>query len=405
MNIDKLKTCTCVIIGVSGGPDSMALLDMCRREKVSMIVAHMNYKKRESADRDEHIVRQYCEKYGIQYEIMKQNKKGKGNFQAFAREERYLFYERLLQQYHADCVVLAHHMDDHLETYFMQKQRKSLVTYYGIRNDTIVYRCRIIRPLLHMTKKDIEAYCALHSVPYGIDESNLTDDYTRNQIRHTLIDTMTLEEKKRVCEQIKSENEQRSRELKESEAFLRCWDYSISSLIRLKETIVKQCISTWVYERCQIRLSQKEIMQIYYLLLYSQNWTRDIKEKYILYAEYGKLWIDEKEVVQYVYELDEVMCVQTPYFSVLQKGTSTQAATVTMDDFPITIRSPQEGDMIHLRFGRKKLNRWFIDRKIPRWERKRWPVVVNAKGDIILIPEIGCDIKHFSNNPNIFVVK
>jgi len=75
------------------------------------------------------------------------------------------------------------------------------------------------------------------------------------------------------------------------------------------------------------------------------------------------------------------------------------------DDFPITIRNAQAGDVIQLRFGRKKLNRWFIDRKIPKKERKIWPVVTNKDGIVILVPKIGCDIAHFSNNPTLFVLK
>ena len=79
--------------------------------------------------------------------------------------------------------------------------------------------------------------------------------------------------------------------------------------------------------------------------------------------------------------------------------------TLHEDDFPITIRNVEEHDVIELRFGNKKINRWFIDRKIPKKERKIWPVVVNAKGNVILVPKIGCDIAHFSNNPTIFVLK
>ncbi|MBQ7890489.1 MAG: tRNA lysidine(34) synthetase TilS, partial [Erysipelotrichaceae bacterium] len=58
-----------------------------------------------------------------------------------------------------------------------------------------------------------------------------------------------------------------------------------------------------------------------------------------------------------------------------------------------------------LRFGTKKLNRWFIDRKIHRNERLRWPVVLNRHGEVILVPGIGCDLEHYSNNPTCFVLK
>lgn len=75
------------------------------------------------------------------------------------------------------------------------------------------------------------------------------------------------------------------------------------------------------------------------------------------------------------------------------------------EDFPITIRSFQKGDAIQLRYGTKAINRFFIDRKISHKERKTWPIVVNCMGNVILVPEIGCDIKHYTNKPNCFVIK
>ena len=121
--------------------------------------------------------------------------------------------------------------------------------------------------------------------------------------------------------------------------------------------------------------------------------------------EYGIVHIHMKDMPSYAYVLHEVACLHTPYFHTSLTGKSCEALTLYPQDFPITIRNVQEGDAIVLRLGRKKVHRWFIDRKIPSWERKCWPVVVNAQGNVILVPQIGCDIAHFSNNPSIFVVK
>ena len=95
----------------------MALLDMCRKEGFQLVVAHMNYKKRDTADRDMELVRSYCARFHIPFEARLQTKPCVGNFQAFAREERYRMYRELLQKYQAAAVLLAHHLDDHLETY------------------------------------------------------------------------------------------------------------------------------------------------------------------------------------------------------------------------------------------------------------------------------------------------
>ena len=179
------------VIGVSGGPDSMALLDMCRSYGLSFLVAHMNYQKRESAFRDEELVVNYCQRYEIPCYVKRQKKPCKGNFQAFARAERYHFYHELLEKYHGDAILLAHHLDDHLETYLMQMERGSKGVYYGIQEETVLYDCKVLRPLLSYTKQELLAYCIEHQVPYGFDESNFTDDYTRNRIRHSYIDPVS----------------------------------------------------------------------------------------------------------------------------------------------------------------------------------------------------------------------
>ena len=107
--------------------------------------------------------------------------------------------------------------------------------------------------------------------------------------------------------------------------------------------------------------------------------------------------------ISYCYE--KVVFETTPYFTIAPVGGSCEALTLYKEDYPITIRNAQPNDEIRLRFGTKKLNRWFIDRKIPKKERKIWPVVVNAAGNVILVPKIGCDIAHCSNNPTLFVIK
>ena len=144
-NLDKTQT---YIIGVSGGADSMALLNMCKEHNLNIIVAHMNYLKRESANRDEQIVIDYCEKNHIKCEVKHQLEPCNENFQAFARKKRYAFYEQLMKKYQASKVLLAHHLDDHIETYLLQQQRNSQSDYYGIAKEVYVHNCLIYRPLL-----------------------------------------------------------------------------------------------------------------------------------------------------------------------------------------------------------------------------------------------------------------
>lgn len=400
----KLEKQMRYVIGVSGGPDSMALLDMCRRQNYDVIAVHMNYAKRDSADRDEAIIRTYCAKYGIPCVIRKQNKECIGNFQAFAREQRYALYQAVLQDYGANAVLLAHHLDDHLETYVMQKKRQSTPEYYGIAKQVVLLGCCVMRPLLELEKRDLVQYCEEHKVTYGIDESNLSDDYTRNQIRHTLIEHMDTQAKHALAMEIKQVNISWEIEKQAAKTFLKQWSYDVESLRLLDEN--KRCLVLflWIWEELQYAISITLQKHLSKLLMHENGWSYPLKDGTLLCASYGVLELI-KAMESYAYVMHTVEEMTTPYFQIVKQGKTIEGVTLYEEDFPITIRNVQKGDAIRLRFGTKKVHRWFIDRKISQKERKSWPVLVNVVGNVVFVPGIGCDIEHFSNNPNVFVLK
>ncbi|MBQ1508706.1 MAG: tRNA lysidine(34) synthetase TilS, partial [Erysipelotrichaceae bacterium] len=186
------------LIGVSGGPDSMALFDMCLKAGNRLVCAHVNYHRRDSADRDEAIVRDYCEKHGVPFYKLDACLT-EGNFQEEARKVRYGFFTDLIRGKDLDGVLVAHHLDDHLETYLLQKEHGGLYDHFGLTARTILMGVPVIRPLLHKEKKELVRYCEDNEISYGIDESNLTDDYRRNVLRHTFVEKMTKEEKRNLA--------------------------------------------------------------------------------------------------------------------------------------------------------------------------------------------------------------
>ena len=291
--IDKTKT---YVIGVSGGPDSMALLDMCRREGISLVIAHMNYQIRESAYRDMKIVEDYAQAYDIPYVVRMQEKECIGNFEAFAREQRYHFYAELLEKYHGEAVLLAHHLDDHLETYLMQKQRHSEGKVWGIQACTIIKGCRILRPLLSMSKQDVMDYCHRYQVPYGIDETNLSDDYTRNRIRHQIIEKMSYQEKQELNEQIRQENIKKQETNRKWERFISNWQYTVQELSELSKEDIQSFLHYLLYDKMHIAINHHEIRQLIQLIQSGRDgWSRELANQYEIYQEYGKLCIDQKD--------------------------------------------------------------------------------------------------------------
>jgi tRNA(Ile)-lysidine synthase len=142
------------IAAVSGGPDSMALLHMYRKQIVA--VCHINYQKRISADRDMSIVEKYCETIGMPLEKLVVTKslydkyQNYKNFQNIARIIRYDFFIKCATKYSVNTVLVAHNKDDFLETALIQRKRKSKSLFYGIVKKGKYKTLNVYRPLLNM---------------------------------------------------------------------------------------------------------------------------------------------------------------------------------------------------------------------------------------------------------------
>jgi tRNA(Ile)-lysidine synthase len=131
MNIKCLDRRKTYVVGVSGGSDSMFLLEKMRLNNFDTIVAHVNYKKRKESDEEEKKILGYCLKNQIRFEVkrddLKCDEKKRGNFQQYARNLRFKFFKSVADKYKTREIVLAHHLDDLIETYIMQKNKNSLV--------------------------------------------------------------------------------------------------------------------------------------------------------------------------------------------------------------------------------------------------------------------------------------
>ncbi len=181
------------LIACSGGPDSMLLIHLMHKNNYDIIVCHVNYQKRETANRDQKIVTDFCNKHNLKLEILNatatiyKNFDKFKNFQNQAREMRYDFFNKIAIKYHVDNVCIGHQRDDFLETAIWQSQiKKTQTTYYGIKSEIKLFNLHIFRPLLAYYKSAILIYLKEHNINYGIDETNIKNIYTRNVIRQKL---------------------------------------------------------------------------------------------------------------------------------------------------------------------------------------------------------------------------
>jgi len=180
----------CVIVALSGGADSVALLDVLQKLGYECVAAHCNFQLRdEESERDEKFVRQLCEKKNVtlfvqRFETKQFASAKKISIEMAARELRYCWFEQLLVENNAQAIAVAHHRDDNIETLLLNIIRGTgLKGLCGIaeRNGNIV------RPLLNVNKTDIEKYIKVNDLNYVTDSTNFENIYKRNIIRNRII--------------------------------------------------------------------------------------------------------------------------------------------------------------------------------------------------------------------------
>lgn len=183
---------TKVVIGLSGGPDSVFLFhfltQLHKTNSISLIAAHLDHQWRPSSVHDEQFCRTLAHEYDIPFVSARLNDltipiKKNGSQEEYARKARRFFLEQVLHDHCADYIALAHHAQDQQETFFLRLIRGSSLTGLTVMKPKIGY---YVRPLLEIKKTDILAWLTHNNYTYCIDETNESPKYLRNRIRKTI---------------------------------------------------------------------------------------------------------------------------------------------------------------------------------------------------------------------------
>lgn len=179
----------CFIVAVSGGPDSLCLLDvlylLSQKYDFTLHIAHVNYRLREEdADLDEALVREQATKYQLSFSVLHPKKTTPSNLEEKLRDIRYHFFEKLRKQKKATLVAVAHHRDDQAETFLLRLLRGSGMTGLSSMRPK---NNHIVRPLIDMSREDILRYLKERQIHHRTDTSNHDQKFLRNKIRHSLI--------------------------------------------------------------------------------------------------------------------------------------------------------------------------------------------------------------------------
>lgn len=400
-----------VVLGCSGGPDSMALLSLLiefrKKLNISIVCAHVNHNLRAESDDEMVWLEQFCLKHKIIFEKMIINNYGDDNFHNEARNIRYNFFEELVYKYNAKYLMTAHHGDDLVETILMRIVRGStLGGYAGFSKLVKKKDYSIVRPLVYVTKDEILNYDKKNNIEYAVDKSNFSDKYTRNRYRKMVLPFLKEEEPNVHLKFLKY-----SEMLFECERFL---DGEVSRLYKklynenyididkfkmLDSIIQNKIINNWLeeyYEDDLILISDVHTDLIKSLIysnrsnsvIYLPNAVKVVKSYNKLYFERETDQIDSYEIEL----LDYANLPNGKNIKAIEYADSNSNFYCRLNSsdvvLPLHVRTRRDGDRMKVKGlnGSKKVKNIFIDEKVPVSQRDLWPVVVDSEDKIVWLP-------------------
>jgi len=413
-----------VIVGVSAGMDSMVLLhllnDCLETYDLSLIVAHVNHGLRpEESEKEAELVQKEAGRLGFPFEYGKFNVKefqklGRLSPQDAARRIRFHFFNDLLQKHRAQKIALGHNADDQVETVLLRLLRGSGLE--GLKGILPIREGRIIRPLIELWKEEIKSFAVEKRVPFLLDSSNLRKDYLRNRLRLALIPfiekeyqpgfkeivlrtSALLREENDYLEKgaaeayqkiVKEENDTLSFEFSEYQSLHQAIQWRI-----IKKMLGRICAGErvmdegeWlnvpkIYQKLQ-QPSPSFLLELphgvwvekrYEIVLLGKGRAEPIPPFEVELISPGRNFIEEigKEVVIEKINMDKFGDLNGPPHTAFMDYESLQ--------FPLKVRNFRPGDRFHPlgAKGTQKLKEFFIDHKVPRFERPNIPLVTSAE--------------------------
>ena len=404
---DYLKDNITVVCATSGGVDSMVLLSILLKYNVKIVCAHVNHNLREESFEEYEFVKKYCKDNNVIFEGTVLDKIEKGNLESEFRSKRYEFFDSIVKKYDAKYLLTAHHGDDLTETVLMRIVRgSSLEGYSGFDIISDRGNYQILRPLVYLTKEQIYKYAKENNIEYREDKTNKSDKYTRNRYRKYILPKLKEENKNVHIGFLKFSNE-----LMGAYKFIN--EY-IENLI--KDNYYNNKLDIEVIKS----MDEFVIKKIIYILLkdeYKENIglinDRNINEIIkIIKSDKPNLKIDlplDIEVVKnyhileikkqtsnkpYKYEIKDEVKFELGTIKVLKDTTLTNNYVCHLNSkdikLPLYVRNRNEGDYIEIlgMNGKRKIKDIFIDEKIPKDIRDKYPIVVDSNNTVVWIPGI-----------------
>lgn len=416
---NMLKYGDCVVVGLSGGPDSMCLLHILMELRktwgLKIFAAHLNHQFRgKEADEDALYVKKKCEEWGIDVFVQVFNvpafakEKGLSSEEA-GREIRYKLFYEVAEKVRANKIAIAHNMNDNAETVLMNLFRGSGIE--GLKGIE-AKRGQIIRPLINVRRNEIEAYCREKDLNPRIDKTNLQPIYGRNKIRLELIpyieknfNSNIMSTLQRLSDIVTIENDFLNEEaekelLKIAIIGENSIEYNINKMHDIHPALLRRVIRIGIEKLTGSLkgIEYRNIESVVDLLTKGTGAAAMLPQNIKAYISYNKLILSintKPENYKYYLELENDKDNIAQYFDFTIRLTTVEASKITdikKDKYKVYIdkdkvkqklvlRNRFDGDVfspIGLK-GSKKLKEYFIDEKIPKEERDKILLIADGK--------------------------
>ncbi len=414
-----------IVLGISGGPDSVTLLHILSRLKETMDIeiyaAHLNHQMRGiESQKDALYVSEICKEMNIVYflksiDVPTYCKENGLSIEEGARKLRYEMFDEIKEKTKSNKISIGHNLNDQAETILMRMMRGTGLQ--GLRGIEYHRNDGVIRPLLDIDRSDIEKYCEQHQLNPRIDHTNLESIYTRNKIRLELIPYMQDNFNPNLIESISrmSSNLRDDSDYIEDKAKIEFDNIAVfeSDSVELdveKYTRLHNAIKVRVL-RLGIKqvlgdtnfIDQKHIDDIIELEKENKiNKQINLPRGLFVYRKQNTIILTTKEIVNEEIEF----CYNIPnngFVKIKELGTVIETQTMTIDRYKsmksdkqskgfdlnkikggLTVSNRRQGDKIKLAMGTKKLKSLFVDLKIPREERSKVPVIRDEEGILLV---------------------
>ena len=399
-----------VVIGLSGGPDSMVLLynliEYRKRFNFKIVCAHVNHGLRKESEDEQVFVKKYCEENDLIFELKKLDIKE--NFtEALGHKLRYDFFDEIVKKYSAKYLFTAHHGDDLIETVLMKIVRGANINgYLGFSSIVKNKDYTILRPLVECTKDEILDYAEKNNIPFVIDLSNYDTTYTRNRYRKYILPKLKEEDKNVHLKFLQFSNK-----LKEYDDFVNSIvdkEYTkvvidnkinVELIKEYNSLIIERIIYRWlnnIYKDDINSITKKHIDSIIDLINSNKPNIIISLPMYDFIKEYNVLSIYEhNKIDDYEYILNEqVELPNNRIIRVIHETNDSSNYVIHLNSenikLPLYVRNYRQGDKMTIKNmdGHKKISDIFINEKVNFKDREGYPVVVDSNGEIIWLPGI-----------------